>query len=389
MVSLLKINSSIIETMPTSSKPIVFLAFSNDDNRPLSSLAKERLEIEKAFEPLHEQGKCELIVKGGATIDDIFKVFNHRDNRNRIALFHYAGHADGNGLHLISKEGNNKTANVNGLADFFGMQKNLKLIFLNGCSTENQVEVLQNRGIENVIATVKEIDDDVASMIAAKFYEVFTQNEDIDKSFKAACAYVKAQKVDGDNTRKLWKNRFKPSNAFPWANTFKSGDWRLVNYRPIDNPFKVFLAYSFEDEPVKSKLDRQLAVLKRRGLIDVFSETGVEAGSDTNAKVMEHLNTAHIVLLFVSDNLFYDAAGLIDEVVKRYERDAITLIPVYMRKCVIEDAKFAQLSPLPRKDLQNGKVVRFVNEWNNEDMAYYEIAKGLRDLIVSVKQQNS
>ena len=44
---------------------------------------------------------------------------------------------------------------------FFGMQKNLKLVFLNGCSTKAQIEVLQNQGIENVIATVKDIDDNV------------------------------------------------------------------------------------------------------------------------------------------------------------------------------------------------------------------------------------
>lgn len=375
--------------MLTSSKPIIFLAFSNDDYRPLSSLAKERLEIEKAFEPLHEQGKCELIVKGGATLEDIFKVFNHRNNRNRIAVFHYAGHANGNGLHLISTEGSNKTANADGLADFFGMQKNLKLVFLNGCSTKEQIEVLQNQGIENVIATIKDIDDDVAAMIAGKFYEVFAQNDDIQKSFKAACSYVKAEKVSSENTRRLWREGQESVNAFPWKNVFKSGDWRLVNYIPIENPFKIFLAYSFYDDVEKSKLDRQLAVLKRRGMIDVFSETGVEAGSDINETTLEHLNTAQIVLLFVTENLFYDASKLIDAAVKRYEREAIMLIPIYVKKCVIEDEKFAQLEPLPRKHLHNGQIWRFVNEWNNQDMAYYEIAKGLRDLITSLKQQNA
>ncbi|MGB0930358.1 MAG: CHAT domain-containing protein [Chitinophagales bacterium] len=381
--------------MPISSKPIVFLAFSNSDNRPLSSLTEERRAIERYLTPLAEQGKCELIVKGDATLEDIFEVFNHRNNRNRIAVFHYAGHAGGNGLEMIHTDGSNQITHTSGLAKFFGMQKNLHLVFLNGCETEAQVELLQSQDIPNIIATSAEIEDDVAKMLAEKFYQTFAQNKSIKESFVAAVGAVEAAKGPPKEARYYRKTTtshgYKKEiiEELPWKAYFNKGDWHLAHFRPINNPFKVFLAYSFYDEEEKSKLDRQLAVLKRRGLIDVFSETGVEAGKATNETIMEHLNTAHIVLLFVSENLFFDAAELIDEVVKRYERDAIILIPVYMKKCVIEDEKFAQLKPLPSKHLHNGQIWRFVNEWNKEDMAYYEIAKGLRDLITSLKQQNA
>ena len=79
--------------MPIPSIPIVFLAFSNDEHRPLASLTKERTAIRDLFEPLDNQNKCKLIIKAAATKDDIFRVFSRRKNRNRIVAFHYAGHA--------------------------------------------------------------------------------------------------------------------------------------------------------------------------------------------------------------------------------------------------------------------------------------------------------
>ncbi|MFK7907036.1 MAG: CHAT domain-containing protein [Chitinophagales bacterium] len=378
--------------MPISSKPIIFLAFSNDPKNNLSKLADERIAILNILQPLVDQNQCELLIEGAATPEDIFRVFSQRKNRNRITIFHYAGHADGNGIHTVSTEGDNQTTYASGLAKLFGMQKNLKLVFLNGCSTKRQVEVLQSEGILNVIATSVSIGDKTAMMLAEQFYATFAQNESIDNAFKTAYAFIEGKEGDlrdSNNSRKLWKDRKEEKKGLPWENYFKKGDWRLANFRPINEPFKIFLAYSFLDDTEKKKLDRQLAVLQRRKMIDVFSETGVEAGSDTNKTIMNHLNTAHIILLLVTDNLFFDAGKLIDEAVERYERDAVTLIPVYLKKCVIEDEKFAQLQPLPGKHLHNGKIWRFVNEWDNEDMAYYEIAVGLRNLIVSLKKEQN
>ena len=209
------------------------------------------------------------------------------------------------------------------------------------------------------------------------------------KPLQFACSHIEAEYGEG-NYRRIGNMAEDEEPGPPWKNYFKNGTWRLENFRPINKPFKIFLAYSFYDENEKKKLDRQLAILKRRNLIDVFSQTGIHAGSVSEDLVIKHLNEANIVLLFVTENLFFDdeSMKLIDEAVERYERDAVTLIPVYINRCIIEGEKFTQLEPLPRRHLHNGQIWQFVNDWDNEDKAYYEIAVGLRNLIMALKQEN-
>ncbi|MEZ4883757.1 MAG: TIR domain-containing protein [Chitinophagales bacterium] len=366
------------------------MAFSNDEKSQLPSLKAERIAIKQVFERLESEGKCELIVEVEARLDDIFRVFSQQNNNNRIAIFHYAGHADGKGLHTVNTIGENKTTYASGLAKMFAIQKNLKLVFLNGCSTEAQVEVLQSENIPNVIATSKSISDSVAKTLAEKFYAALVQNKTIDEAFRLACAYVEGENgIEGD-FRKLWKNRTENVSGFPWKSSFKKGDWRLLNARlSLNDPFKIFLAYSTQDKDDMVKLRKQLKLLKRQKLIDIFDEAEVQIGTLTKDVIAQNLDTSHIILLFVTENLFDDAEELIDEAVRRNKNEQKILIPIYVRRCPIEDEEFAKLEPLPRKHLKNGQIWRFVDDWDNEDNAYYEIAMGLRNLITALKQENS
>ncbi len=228
--------------MPISSKPIIFLAFSNDPKNNLSKLADERIAILNILQPLVDQNQCELLIEAAATPEDIFRVFSQRKNRNRIAVFHYAGHADGNGIHTVSTEGDNQTTYASGLAKLFGMQKNLKLVFLNGCSTKRQVEVLQSEGILNIIATSESIEDETAMVLAKQFYTTFAQNESIERAFDTAYAFIESKEGDlrdSNNSRKLWKGEEEENDGLPWEKHFKKGDWLLANFNPINEPFKI------------------------------------------------------------------------------------------------------------------------------------------------------
>ena len=80
---------------------------------------------------------------------------------------------DDNGIHTISERGGNQTTYGSGLAKLFGMQENLKLVFLNGCSTKGQVEALQANNIPNIIATSKSVEDGVAKNLAISVLQCF------------------------------------------------------------------------------------------------------------------------------------------------------------------------------------------------------------------------
>ena len=93
-------------------KPIIFLAFANDkqDNaRYLRNLANELRGLEVIF----QDKPCDLVIKTSATIEDIFDVF--RRNQDKIAIFHYGGHADG--YHLLLETLTAVANPVNGLQD--------------------------------------------------------------------------------------------------------------------------------------------------------------------------------------------------------------------------------------------------------------------------------
>ena len=84
--------------MPDESvKPIIFLAFANDrDNRAryLRNLAEEARRLREALAPAERAGLCQVVVRQNATVREIFDVFQDAQTRNRVAAFHYGGHAD-------------------------------------------------------------------------------------------------------------------------------------------------------------------------------------------------------------------------------------------------------------------------------------------------------
>ena len=122
--------------MSLAIKPVIFLAFANDrsGHQPyLEALKKERIEIQAKLQPAVDAGLCEVVIEPDATPEDVFRVFNLYPNR--IAIFHYAGHGSNDGLHLTTEDSIlNKLANITGLAQLFGTQSELKLVFLNACS---------------------------------------------------------------------------------------------------------------------------------------------------------------------------------------------------------------------------------------------------------------
>ncbi len=82
-----------------------------------------------------------------------------REHRDRIAIFHFAGHANGYELLLESIKGETDVVKAQGFAQFLKQQQGLQLVFLNGCSTMQQVKDLHDAGIPAVIATSLAIDD--------------------------------------------------------------------------------------------------------------------------------------------------------------------------------------------------------------------------------------
>lgn len=173
-------------------KPVVFLAFANDKDAYLENLEREEDSIYQKLQPLIDLEAIQVYSRGRTTIEDIYQQFNRF--RKKIVIFHYGGHAGSTTLHLKGK-----TAQAKGLAELLANQKNLKLVFLNGCSTKEQVEYLLHLGVPAVIATSVPINDKKATDFAIQFYQSLVSGATLKESFEEAVSRLRTEKQLTDN----------------------------------------------------------------------------------------------------------------------------------------------------------------------------------------------
>jgi len=164
-------------------RPIFLLAFSYNPDAALSEVINELRTLQRLLS--ETEGQPEPIWQ--VTQQDLENsLTKHRDD---LRIFHYSGHAGPNALQLNSNSGGEQVSFAGGLAGLAGMASGLRLVFLNGCSTEDQAQVFIDKGIPAVIATTKPLADRYAVDFARRFYQNFTRinsKMSIKQAFEAA-----------------------------------------------------------------------------------------------------------------------------------------------------------------------------------------------------------
>jgi len=173
-------------------KPVILLAFANEQegHHYLRNLPEELRLLRETLSAGERGGRFRLELLPNATFDEIKKAL--RDNRDRVAIFHYGGHAGPDRLLLESTAGLSRAVHAEGLARLLGQQSGLKTVFLNGCSTRAQVDGILKAGVPSVIATAREIDDSMARLFAESFYAELASGANLRAAFEAAKASVTA-----------------------------------------------------------------------------------------------------------------------------------------------------------------------------------------------------
>ena len=172
--------------------PVTLLAFANDQegHRYLRDLPEELRQLQAIFEAARRKGLCELVVRPNATLHQVFEAFT--EYQDRVAIFHYGGHAGSDRLFLESPGTDGAVAHAEGLARFLGQRRNLELVFLNGCSTRAQAAGLLDAGIGAVISTARAIEDKFAREFAASFYAEIAAGATLLAAYEAARGRVQA-----------------------------------------------------------------------------------------------------------------------------------------------------------------------------------------------------
>lgn len=227
--------------------PVVYLAFANDRDDYLPTLNRERKAISRSLRPLEGNGSINLEVEASASLDDLFEVF--RDYDNRIAIFHFGGHAGGASLQLEQLDATTQGAQAKGLAQLLGQQENLKLVFLNGCATQAQVKLLLEAGVKAVIATTASINDSMATEFAEQFYYYLAIHHSIRHAFDMAKAFLDSKYEEHPPIITFRGVGFEQAENSPWGLYASNSDgaeevldWSLprhISPGPSKIPFEI------------------------------------------------------------------------------------------------------------------------------------------------------
>jgi hypothetical protein len=136
----------------------------------------------------------------------------------------------------------------------------------------------------------------------------------------------------------------------------------------------VFFSYSHADEALRDQLEKQLSLLKRQGIIEVWHDRRIGAGQDFAQQIDHHVETDDIILLLVSSD-FLDSDYCYDKemmrAMERHHAGEAVVIPVILRACDWHGAPFGKLNASPPDG-------RPVTQFPDRDQALLEVAKAVR-----------
>ncbi|HQU73887.1 MAG TPA: AAA family ATPase, partial [Calditrichia bacterium] len=228
--------------MPSSDTlPVIFLAFANDHQNYLYKLTEEQNALREALESAESEGLCKVVYETDTDLDKIFKVFNKY--KERIAVFHYGGHADDYTLLLKRGDGSRQVAHAGGLVDFLADQKGLQVVFINGCSSRQQAEELRDKGVPAVIGTLEPINDSMATVLSEAFYSALAAGRSLKQAWEGARKRVLAERgsegyqLGGE--RSAGRRNAAKTVSFPWELYIRPGSEKVLEWnlpREAQNP---------------------------------------------------------------------------------------------------------------------------------------------------------
>jgi hypothetical protein len=213
----------------------LLLAFANQSDAPLPTLQDEYNALQRLLAPRVQQRHFVLDSDPLATVDKLVKAVTR--HRNELSLLLFSGHAGRDALLLADG-----AAHADGLAQLLGQCPQLRLVFLNGCSTQGQVDGLLAAGVPLVLATSAPVDDRRATFFSEQFFDALQQQNSLGEAFELARAAL-ATKFAGQDVQHHRNAGFAPGASpdtptwglFYHENNAHGLEWKL----PVQAPTNV------------------------------------------------------------------------------------------------------------------------------------------------------
>ena len=113
---------------------------------------------------------------------------------------------------------------------------------------------------------------------------------------------------------------------------------------------KIFICYAHKDEAFLNKLKTHLQPLLRQGLIDIWYERDISAGTDWEQEINDHLEGAPDHSTSRQSSFMasgYSSSVEMKRVLERYKRVEARVIPIILRAVEWKSSPFGKIQALP------------------------------------------
>ena len=152
---------------------------------------------------------------------------------------------------------------------------------------------------------------------------------------------------------------------------------------PPPRALKLFISSAPEDDKLREEFVKYLSQLRHDGRIEDWHDRRLTGGSEWEGQIDEHLNTADIVVLLVSQDFLnsrycYDVE--MKRALERHKQRKTRVVPVILKPCDWKTAPFAKakLTALPKDGLP-------VEDWKSLDHGFLNVAEGLRAVAAELR----
>ena len=156
-------------------RPVIILAFANDSQSPLTYLAEEIKAVQSHLGKRDNQVKIIPLYK--ATIPDLRREI--KEYKDRIVAFMYSGHSG-----QLQIDTADDAMSAIGLANELGVCPELKLVLINGCSSNGQVPHLMQKQVPYILTTEAPINDKAAAIFSATFWKELSEDNTVENAFE-------------------------------------------------------------------------------------------------------------------------------------------------------------------------------------------------------------
>jgi len=158
----------------------------------------------------------------------------------------------------------------------------------------------------------------------------------------------------------------------------------------MSTSIEIFLSYAHEDEKLCKELEKHLSILERQGIINIWHDRNINAGSEWKHEIDAHLNAAQIILLLVSPDFMvsdYCYSVEMKRAMERHERGEARVIPVILREVDWKETLFGKLRALPRNTKPVTDPSWYSPGSHIPDRAFREITAGIRTVVEAFSKQ--